>query len=216
MGKTAAWNEFQVSSRRSSRILVFESSSQIPDSRIVDVDGKPIPWEILLERLKTENPVLVSVSGKMVDPFYLSVVNRDVVLILLSRKDGMGNIKYLPGRIDDRGVTEIPILDPDGVLFDRTSGVLPIEVNSDRDFATYFSEQQRSMIGPIDFDQEYLLVFSWGGSGRDRLEYIGSGRENRQVTFLKKTGVTKDLRTHTKLYRMDADVDWKFATVSPR
>lgn len=213
MGKTAVWDELQVTTEPASRVLVFESASQIADSRIVDVDGNSIPWNILLERLNTKTSVLVSVSGKMVDPYYLSVVKRDVILILLSRKDGMGNVKYLPGRIEDRGITEIGVADPKGVLFDRTSGFLPIEIKSAQEITKYFSEQQRSGLGPIDFDQEYLLVFSWGGSGGDRLEYLGSGLEDRKVTFLKRPGVTKDLRSHTKVYRIDADVEWELATV---
>ena len=101
-GKVAQWQDVITRVKPVTRTLKFETASQIPDSQVVGMDGKPMDPETILSRLKDETPVLVSVSGKMVDPYYLQLAKDDAVIILLSRKDGKGDAKLLPKFEQDR------------------------------------------------------------------------------------------------------------------
>ena len=95
-GKPVVWDEIITNVSPMKRVLKFETPSQIPDSLIVGIDGVPLSAVSILERLKKRVPVLVSVSGKMVDPYYLQLAKEDVVIILLNRRDGMGDRAFLP------------------------------------------------------------------------------------------------------------------------
>ena len=95
-GKVASWNQVVANAKSSTRVLKFGTPSQIPDSRIVDINGKELSAKSILKRLENRSPVLVSVSGRMVDPYYLQLAKKDVVIIILSRRDGMGDSSLLP------------------------------------------------------------------------------------------------------------------------
>ena len=105
--KTADFNEVVTQVKPMSRVLRFQTLSQIPDSKVVDVAGKPLDTQTVLQRLQQPTPVLVSVSGKMVDPYYLQLINKDAVIIVLSRKDGQGDDTFLSNK-KQRPSAEIP------------------------------------------------------------------------------------------------------------
>lgn len=96
MGKLAVWDEVATKTQLDTRVIKLESSSQIPDSRFVDTTGKQLDGETILRRLTKQTPVLISISGRMVDPYYLQLLKEDTILILLSRKDGKGDRTLLP------------------------------------------------------------------------------------------------------------------------
>lgn len=56
-------------------------------SRVVTVDTVEVSREAILKRLKEPTPVLISVSGKMVDPYYLKVVKPDTLIVILGPRD---------------------------------------------------------------------------------------------------------------------------------
>lgn len=60
----------------------------------------------------------------------------------------------------------------------------------------------------IDFDKQRLLVFSWSGSGQDRITAaIGTGSDKEPVIAVTyKPGRTYDLRQHVQLFVVPKDL----------
>jgi hypothetical protein len=59
----------------------------------------------------------------------------------------------------------------------------------------------KSIQKQVDFTEEHLLLFKWGGSGRDKLDFsIEEGKEGPVVVFTLTPGLTRDLRQHRRLY----------------
>jgi len=82
--------------------LIFQTSKQISDSKVVDVTGKSLDAQTVLKRLQEPTPVLVFVLGKTADPycFYFQLINKDEVLIVLRLKNNSGDDVRLLNRSD--------------------------------------------------------------------------------------------------------------------
>jgi hypothetical protein len=50
----------------------------------------------------------------------------------------------------------------------------------------------------VDFDNQNVLMFAWGGSGGDKIDYDRD--EDAVYHFVLKRGLTRDYRLHTKIY----------------
>ncbi|MFO0924329.1 MAG: hypothetical protein U0905_17780 [Pirellulales bacterium] len=67
-------------------------SSQISDdaqNRIVDLKGRRLDRDEIGKRLKAKTPVLVSVSGRMPDEFYLQCTTPDTLIVILGVPDSL-------------------------------------------------------------------------------------------------------------------------------
>jgi len=60
----------------------------------------------------------------------------------------------------------------------------------------------------MDLKTHNLLVFSWQGSGGDKLTYTIAESFPEQVRFSLAGGRTDDLRTHVKLFAVRKNVTW--------
>ena len=84
----------------STEVLVLtldpHSPSQLPGSKVLDLKGKPVSFERLLKVLRTPKPILLSATGRPVDPFYLSVIRRQTMVILLGPRDGAPRLDLFP------------------------------------------------------------------------------------------------------------------------
>jgi len=69
-------------------------------------------------------------------------------------------------------------------------------------------ETRATITKAVDFKSHDLLVFAWQGSGGDKLEYTVAESYPEQVRFTLTRGLTKDLRTHTKLFAVRKNVKW--------
>jgi hypothetical protein len=58
----------------------------------------------------------------------------------------------------------------------------------------------------VDFDKQQVLMFSWAGSGRDRLSVTES---EGKVVFHYKRGLTKDLRPHLYFFAVRKGVKYE-------
>lgn len=62
---------------------------------------------------------------------------------------------------------------------------------------------QECILDEVDLKKEYLLLFTWSGSGRDTLTFEPKkGDEGMEVVFTYKRGLTRDLRHHVKLFAL--------------
>lgn len=57
--------------------------SEISQNRILDLKKNRLSREEALKRLASSTPVLVSVSGRMPDPFYLQCTKPDTLIVVL-------------------------------------------------------------------------------------------------------------------------------------
>jgi hypothetical protein len=92
------WPELQVDIVEDTRTLVFGGPSALAESRVLDVQGKDVSHEEILARLKEESPVLVSVSGKVADPYYLQLAKPETLVIVLGPRDKMPAPALLPSQ----------------------------------------------------------------------------------------------------------------------
>ncbi len=86
------WPEFQVNVEEVVLQLLMDShpATQLPDEsqhRIVDLKGKRLKRDDAAKRLNEETPVLISVSGRMPDAFYLQCTKADTLIVILGIPD---------------------------------------------------------------------------------------------------------------------------------
>lgn len=58
----------------------------------------------------------------------------------------------------------------------------------------------------VDFKKEKLVLFTWAGSGGDKVAGAGDAKT---VTFTLTRGLTRDLREHVKLFAVPKDAEVK-------
>lgn len=102
------WPALQVDTTNDIRTIEMGGPSALAESRVVDVQGNELNQEETLERLHAETPVLVSVSGKMVDPYYLQLTQPDTVVILLGPRDKQPATALLPSRAPQSTTVRYP------------------------------------------------------------------------------------------------------------
>ncbi len=70
--------------------MSYSSASQISEesqNRIVDLKGNRLNRNEVAQRLKQKTPLLISISGRMPDPYYLQCTKPDTLLLLLGLPD---------------------------------------------------------------------------------------------------------------------------------
>jgi hypothetical protein len=76
-------------------------------SRVVTLQGNDLSRDQVLERLKKETPVLLSVTGRMPDAHYLQLTKEDSLIVILGPRDiyqewlatGNNPGEYLPAKL---------------------------------------------------------------------------------------------------------------------
>lgn len=72
---------------------------------------------------------------------------------------------------------------------------------------------RKQILGSVDFAKEKLYIFSWKGSGQDKLTASVAASEDDPkagvVRFRYKGGLTRDLRSHLKLFAAPSGLPWK-------
>ncbi len=70
--------------------MSYPSASQLSEdsqNRIVDLKGNRLNRDEVAKRLKQKTPLLISISGRMPDPYYLQCTKPDTLLLLLGLPD---------------------------------------------------------------------------------------------------------------------------------
>lgn len=111
---------------------------------------------------------------------------------------------------EDKYIKEIKEVSATDAAFAKSGFRKPIEIGKLKDAKIYLSKKSLESIGKdFDFEKRKLVLFAWRGSGRDRIEYDVAESLPPQMQIRLKRGLTRDLRTHVKLYSLDKDVKWK-------
>lgn len=93
-----AWPELDVEVKEVSRTLTFGGPSQLSPSRVVNLQGQELSREEITQRLAEETPVLVAVSGRMPDEYYLQLTRPDALIVILNARDDAPAPELLPAR----------------------------------------------------------------------------------------------------------------------
>ena len=104
------WPELKVKTdfHRVSVLMTYDQSetqklSQLSanaQNRVVDISGKRLSSDQVLQRLKSETAVLVSVSGNMPDRYYLQTTRQDTLIIILGILSDAPTPELLPAKLD--------------------------------------------------------------------------------------------------------------------
>ena len=108
-------------------------------------------------------------------------------------------------------IVEVAATPRDGVG-EKSSWHKPLVIKSQAEAAKHFAEAElKKLVAAVDFEQQFVLVFAWQGSGGDELSYEVAESDPEQITFLLKPGMTRDLRRHQQVYTLRANVQWRVA-----
>jgi hypothetical protein len=106
-------------------------------------------------------------------------------------------------------ITELKDLPAEVAVFTDASRVKPLVLKLLKDGAKYFDKEALDTISKaVDFEKQNVLVFAWKGSGQDRLRYEVKESFPEQIEFFYEPGLTKDLRTHVKVFVLRSNVRW--------
>ena len=77
-------------------VLDPDAPSQLSGSTFFDARGEPVSPEAILERLEKETPILLSATGRKIDPYYLRVVKPRTLCLVLGPRDGAPALDLVP------------------------------------------------------------------------------------------------------------------------
>jgi hypothetical protein len=73
-------------------------------------------------------------------------------------------------------------------------------------------EVRDEILKAVKFDQDYLVVFAWSGSGGDRVAFeVAKGAKGNEVVFKRTFGRTDDLREHRKVFAIPKTMTHRLA-----
>ena len=83
----------------------------------------------------------------------------------------------------------------------------PFVIRDGKELAKVFADEadQAALGKQADLDKQFLLLFSWSGSGQDMLAHQ---ERDGKVVFKYTRGLTRDLRYHVKLYALKKGASW--------
>ena len=106
-------------------------------------------------------------------------------------------------------ITELKDLRAEEAVFTDASRTKPVVLKSLKNGAKYFDKEALAAISKaVDFEKQIVLLFSWKGSGQERLQYVVKESFPEQIMFSYKAGRTRDLRPHVKVYVLRSNVKW--------
>ena len=131
-----------------------------------------------------------------------------------SPERSVGGDERKPNREGERErlVREIDLkgLGCDDLSQDLTRGGFdkPTVIDSDRELRKVFKDHavQERLDREVNINKQKLLVFTWSGSGGDKLDYKV---KKKDVVFQFKPGMTKDLRQHIELFALNKDAKYR-------
>lgn len=89
----------------------------------------------------------------------------------------------------------------------------PVIIKSADELAAAFGDEtERNAIAKqVDFNADQLVLFRWAGSGQDTITHAAQVKEGLEVTFQYRPGLTRDLRTHARLFAVAKNATVKMA-----
>ena len=92
------WPELKAEVQMATLTLRMGGPSALAESRIVDLKGKALSRDEVVKRIVKATAVLISVSGRMPDAYFLQLTNPDALIVLLGPRDGCPAPEFLPAK----------------------------------------------------------------------------------------------------------------------
>ena len=106
-------------------------------------------------------------------------------------------------------IQEIKGVQPSADVFKSAKRGEPLVLKTADEAAKFFNEEAlASLQKKVDFEQQFVLVFAWRGSGQDKLTYVVAESFPEQITFSIIPGRTRDLRPHVHVFALRSNVKW--------
>ena len=108
-------------------------------------------------------------------------------------------------------VKELPIK----VEVTPRKAVEPLLITTSEELAKIVKDEatQKKIAEAVDFSKQKLVLFSWSGSGQDKLTFEEKkGEKALLVDFTVTPGRTRDLRPHTHLYLLPKEATLHVST----
>lgn len=107
-------------------------------------------------------------------------------------------------------IVEIKGVRPEPNAFKDAGRKKPIVIKTAKDAAKYFGAKELTKLQQkVDFENQFVLLFAWRGSGQDRLEYAVAESFPEQIFFSLRPGRTRDLRPHVRVFALRSNVRWR-------
>lgn len=90
----------------------------------------------------------------------------------------------------------------------KASLTQPLEIKDLETAKKHLQGDTLKAVKKLDFSKVKLLLFTWQGSGQDKLNYTVAKSSPEQISFSFQRGLTRDLRSHTKLFVLRQDVSF--------
>ncbi|WP_425613597.1 hypothetical protein NA78x_003432 [Anatilimnocola sp. NA78] len=90
------WPELKSEVEKAILTLRMGGPSPLTPSRVVDLKGMELSRDQVVKRLEKEIPVLVSVSGRMPDAYFLQLTAPDSLVVILGARDNYPAPELLP------------------------------------------------------------------------------------------------------------------------
>lgn len=105
-------------------------------------------------------------------------------------------------------IVEISGMSPTDKAFSDSKADKPIRLVSLAHAAPYLTQP---LTAKVDFENQYLLLFAWKGSGRDEIDFDVAESFPEQIQFGYRRGMTKDYRPHLRLFALRKGVTYSVA-----
>ena len=87
----------------------------------------------------------------------------------------------------------------------------PLVIRSAGDAARCFDpDAVKKLSTRVDFEEQFVLLFAWSGSGQDKLKSEAADGETPKVWFRIARGRTRDLRRHAEVFALRRGVAFEF------
>jgi hypothetical protein len=87
---------------------------------------------------------------------------------------------------------------------------MPTKIESAEELKTYLGDKEPAgALADVDFDKSIILVFTWAGSGQDKMSYeVDDNGDKPTINFSMMRGRTRDLRPHRHAYLIAKGVQY--------
>ena len=110
--------------------------------------------------------------------------------------------------VGQEAIVELKVT-PEKSVFKNSAWSKPILIESQEEAAKHFGKDALDVIAKkVDFKKQVVLVFAWQGSGGDQLGYEILESLPEHIPFSLRPGLTKDLRTHSRVFALRSNVQW--------
>ncbi|MSU79234.1 MAG: hypothetical protein EXS16_14225 [Gemmataceae bacterium] len=85
---------------------------------------------------------------------------------------------------------------------------MPTIITNAEELKKAIPEADEAIQKQIEFAKDKLVLFTWSGSGGDKLNATLS-EDGKTATFTRKLGLTRDFRMHVRLFAIPATAEFK-------